>query len=496
MPKTLTENRIRVIRKSDGVSGTILEKDFDPTIYEIVKGELPTRTDEAIKIEQGVPEQETPGFLGKISRFLGVDPLGRYLGSQLIRLTPEGKMLREMREKGEISEEQYQDIVTGGVTPKQAAASAAIGLLTTALPAGRVGRFLMPAGAKLGTLMGRSAILGTSFGGLGAVSEKKEKDLIPRMVTGAVFGGAVPVAGRLLTEAGGIIKEFPEALVKRVFPTSKKDILEKAIAKATGKPENPVLAKELIDRGFVGGYEKMLVMSIQNINRLENQLQSRVQASSQLIDVPLNTIKKAIKVAISGYREGLLDIHAKRGNEILKQLNRHQEGKIPISLALETKRFLDKTLPHSSWRLNARLAPKTAGIKEIVNQIRSKIGEADPEIKKLLNEERIFIRARDVLVDQLYKEQNRRIVSWIDAVLGGGGAMMGAPGKGLGAMVGIRAFQRPGTLTRLGVGLQKGVIEPTAQLFGRSLPGGTTLGEEAQKAIRTLTYPAIKQITE
>src|SRR3990167_10947399 len=58
-------------------------------------------------------------FSEKVGNFLGIEKLGKRVGSELVKLTPEGKELGRRKEAGQVSEKDYRDIVTGGVSNKE-----------------------------------------------------------------------------------------------------------------------------------------------------------------------------------------------------------------------------------------------------------------------------------------------------------------------------------------------------------------------------------------
>lgn len=448
-----------------------------------------------LPVQQTITPEEfqVPGILGKIGRFLGPEKLGRRIGAGLAKYGPGGAehrqalaTVKEAEEKGFYAPGTTRTLETGGVTGIEALGSALQTGLSTALPfAGKA----LGVGRGLLTQMPRSAALGSAFGVAGALERGKPEELYSSAIQGALIGAPLPLLGAAFAKVGTVIKGFPITLAKRVFPTTKKDILSGAEAKAFGLTENPVLAKEVIDRGLLGSYEGMLTTSIRRISEFEAQIQQVLKTPGLKIVYNKRRLNAALKAATTGYKEGLLTRQAKEGTKLVAELNRVKGNKIPINIGLRTRRFLDNARSHSSFKLNTKLSPKQGGLKEITDEMRGAIANTSPELKNFLNEERIYITARDGLIDKLYAEQNKKIISFVDALLGGGGMMAGAPGVGLGAMVAIRAFQQPSVLMSMARGLT-GITKPVTRTLETQLPRQLgQVGPEVGKAVRQLIYP-------
>ncbi len=206
MARLLNENRIKVRLKSTGQTGTIISTEFDSAVYERLK----------MPIESTVSSKdfEVGGLLGKVSRFLGTEKLGRRIGAGLAKIVPGGaehrKVLARVRageEKGFLEPGTLRTLETGGVSNIEAAGSALLSTLTglgigagvgaltgkAAFPA--VSKFLMPAGAGLKTVAGRSAIFEGVFGAAGATEQGENLTGVAKQAAiGATIGALIPVA--------------------------------------------------------------------------------------------------------------------------------------------------------------------------------------------------------------------------------------------------------------------------------------------------------------
>ena len=109
----------------------------------------------------------------------------------------------------------------------------------------------------------------------------------------------------------------------------------------------------------------------------------------------------------------------------------------------------------SSFRLDTNLAPRQSEFKDAANLIRTKIKIASPEIKDLLNKERMYIEFTDAIISDATKRANKQLLGLTDVLIGGGGIATGFTGAGLGTMAAVRGFQRPITLTGLAQFLYK-----------------------------------------
>ena len=121
----------------------------------------------------------------------------------------------------------------------------------------------------------------------------------------------------------------------------------------------------------------------------------------------------------------------------------------------------------SSFRMDAKLGPRSAEFKDAANSLRKEISKFPP-LKALMNEERVFIQSIDSIVDDAAKRQNRDVINLTDAILGGGGL---ATGWGLGPEVIVRGFRLPSLRTGLAQGMyQAGKAATAAAPVTKQIP--------------------------
>lgn len=163
-------------------------------------------------------EMKTPGMLGKAAEFLGVEPLGRYLSAKISMLNPEQrKNIEAIRSSGD--EETAKALSTGGVTGRELAGSVAQTGLSLATPF--LGKTL--ASGNLLSKVGKSAALGGAFGASGA-AQQENGDLGTGLVSGAITGGAIPLAGAGIKY---VASRFPKLL--SIFTGEGTDLISAAL---------------------------------------------------------------------------------------------------------------------------------------------------------------------------------------------------------------------------------------------------------------------------
>lgn len=159
-------------------------------------------------------EEKKTGVLNKAAEFLGIEKVGRRIGSELVRLTPEGRDLKKMLAQGKITQEQYDQIVTGGVSNKEAIGSGVLlgvnlaggvvagKLLGTATKAGSVAGAVQATKAAVPTL-GAATKVGAAVGAVGGVGAGLEQNqdaggVIESAALGAFIGAGIPLATKLV----------------------------------------------------------------------------------------------------------------------------------------------------------------------------------------------------------------------------------------------------------------------------------------------------------
>lgn len=484
-----------------------------------------------IRGDVGVSQQQqtqvggTGGGFGagvsKVGSFLGIEKLGRRIGSELVRFTPEGRELRRGVKRGEVTPEQAREVTTGGVTGREALGSAALLGLNLALPgAGKflttsskiAGKGIVPAiGRRLTGRVARSAGLGAGFGAAATVEEGKldSKSFIQNIAVSSMFGAAIPFVGIGIRATGRLVKKLPEKFFAQIFkranddvekffktktlqqlqkesPAMYDDFVKKGIIKAgaTGKVQiDKTLAREALEAGFKGSSEKMTTYAFGKMFEFENQLLNIAKQKGSTIN--LGNKQKAyislLTLVKNEFRGGQSVFGERSSNAagFIKDLQKVKGKKIGADLGLRLRRFFDDMRTASSFRQGTNLAAKQEEFKGAANILRGEL-KTVPGFGEIMNEYRIFIQAKDAIIRDAVRRENRNLLNLTDILIGGGGVATGFPGSGIGAAAAVRGFQQPQFLTTFGAGIE-GAVQRGQQLGERGIiEGARTVGRQAR----------------
>jgi len=221
-------------------------------------------------------EMQTPGILGKVGSFLGMEKFGRRLGYGLAGIvSPEYKKnveyVKEQEQKGTIAPGSTRQLTTGGVSNVEALGSAALTGLSAALPF--ASKAIAPAGAGLKSLAGRSAVTGGLFGAAGAVEQGKTDlgEIIKQGATTAAIGGVIPplaslgkyVISRVPKLLGIVTGERHEAIMAALRDPRVADMalqggddVLRGVVKEGAK--NSLKLKNAFVKGYVDSFDKII----------------------------------------------------------------------------------------------------------------------------------------------------------------------------------------------------------------------------------------------
>lgn len=446
--------------------------------------------------QQGAKPLSTPlvklppekSFREKAASFLGIEKFGKGIGSRLAtsKLFPEGRMLQKLVEEGKLSEEEFENLRTGGISGKEFAGSGLLTALNLGLP------FLKPLslltkGKKLKTLA-QSAGIGSTFGAASGIEQGKDiEDVIKDSGVGAVFGLSLPVLGAGFALTGRGVKAIPRKLYNQIFKAAEKDLKNQWTREAMGQPYNKTLAEEYLSRGIMGTNKGMFTYSAKKLYESEQKIKDRLILSNPNIKISSKKyipLLEAIEKEYAGTSFTGTAAQARKFKRILER-NKNQ---IDTKNALAMRRFLDGMRTSSSFKLDPRLSKKQEDYKIATDQLRRRIANKNPKIAKLLEDESVFIRGMEAIIDDAVKRRNSKLLNFTDIIVGGGGMATGFVGSGIGAAAAIRGFQRPGFLTAFGQGLQKGIINPVEKTLQFGSPKFGTTEQFTRKTGRQLLF--------
>lgn len=246
----------------------------------------------------------------------------------------------------------------------------------------------------------------------------------------------------------------------------------------TGTVEfNPTLARQALEKGLRGSYEKMAEISY--VGQLKSEVAARnaVRGSKVLIDLGKDKTGyiKMLKDTINTFGKegyGFLRGPAAEAKTVYSQLIKTKGNKIPAELALGLRRAIDGLRQNRSFRTSAVLGPKQAIFKASADKIRTKLASDVPGLKQIMGDYKFYIDAADSLIAEAARRGNQRIFSLFDAVVGGTSLSSLGLG-GLGILTAARVVQTPYVLTLLGRVLQTA----PKRLFRTAVPIAGELGK-------------------
>lgn len=245
-------------------------------------------------------QADNKGVVSKVAGFLGIEKVGQRIGSELVRFTPEGRKLKELRESGQVSEEEFRDITTGGVSTKEAIGSGALALANIALPfSGKAiqvgskaikipqitqrvvrGKGAVETAKQVGRNVARSGAVGAGFGTASGL--ERDESVVQGALMGALVGGAFPLAGEAIRGiakgAGAIAK-----LLGQTFSGTPQRAIDFAVA-------NPQRAKAGLQRAL---QDDNLIFKV--ANEANSALSSMKNKRDTVFTKGLQTLDKELK---------------------------------------------------------------------------------------------------------------------------------------------------------------------------------------------------------
>lgn len=346
---------------------------------------------------------KTPGAIN-LAKFLGIEKAGKRLGSELVKLTPEGKELKKNKESGKISEDEYRSITTGDVSNKQVAGSA-INL------AGLLATFGLGAGATVGTRAAQGAGFGATQGvGTSLENNGSAQDAAKAAVTGATIGAALPV----VAEKGAKVLQDRAAqkaarLYDSVLGISKQEVKNAVSnkAKTTGQ--------KLVEKGGLPGFGKtkqgVFDVASQRVDDLEKEIQPLIKQADQSGSV-INT--QVVIAPLQKIKQELVELGEPipaRLDSVIKAISNKGETITP-SEANKLKRDYYSLLRGKKANFNVP-REELDGAKQIwraaATGLREEIEKAVPTIRELNQEQGLHLQVSDKVLDAIAKGELRSV---------------------------------------------------------------------------------------
>ena len=410
----------------------------------------------------GVPVERKKTFTesaaGVLDTIFGGGVIGEAIGTQIAKFkaTPEQ---REFVDPGPTAGQITGDVLRTGLNVVGLKGAGALTKGLTRGIAGReaaetLGKAELSGRARFGLRAAETSTLGGGFGVAEALRQGKPEEATKLAMQGALFGfGISAVTGVSGAVFRGATEVLPRKLYSQIFSVAKDDLRLAFQAEAKGGKLDPILAQEVLDRGLRGSSRNMAVYSFKKLNTLEEQVQTLVKDPGKKVKINKKAYISLLEELEDKFSKGAEKFFTERSTnarQLILELRKTKGSNVRMDTVLKMRRYIDNMRNTSSFRLDVNLAPKQEAYKASADGLRKALGDASPEFKSLMKEERIFIQAVDAIVDDAVKRGNRNAIGLIDIIIGGGGIASGSIVGGLTAATAVRGFQQPFTLTNIG----------------------------------------------
>jgi hypothetical protein len=323
---------------------------------------------------------------------------------------------------------------------------------------------------------------GVEFGAKSAIQTGDTEDV----VTAALTGGLSPVATSAVIAGGRIAtRVFPEKLYSQVFRSANKDWTKAYTQAAKEQKVDPLLAREVLDRGIWGSPKNMAVYTMKKLIEWESKMEPLLQGKTLKLPKHEGYIKLLDDLGETfGSTFSKVGVEATRLATILR---RSRGGQIYAPDALALKRLIDGQRSSAAFHKSTTLSPRQDEYKEAADLVRTLLHKKFPTVSEALTEERVMIRAFNELVRGAVARDNQKLLGLTDYMLGGGGMASGYGMSGIGLAAGVRGFQQPFTLTALGQGLSRLNVlgsEQGTRLGGKAAAGALASGQNRWFGLR------------
>jgi hypothetical protein len=368
----------------------------------------------------------------------------------------------------------------------------------------RTAEFLAPAGMfKNGAIAINSMIKGSGFlpaagrvaakagmegiGG-GAIALAQTGDLEEAAKTGGLFAG---VRGTLGT-AGELARAFriPERIYSSIFKNTYRDVVTelKTAGAAAFQKAHPdefkalvdqgiiragkngviqiddTLAKQALDRGLKGSLKNMANQTVAGLYRAESKVRDVAKNATTKVDVSEKQFQTILRQIAADYKDvGFGEFSQKA--KVLADAIKQNKGKVNVETAIAIRRLLDGLRTQASYNAPAsRLSLGQQNLKFLANTLRGRVNKV-PGMQAVMDDYSFYIDALEHIGKEAARAGNRQIISLLDALFFGGGAV--AASQAAGATLGLmrRALTVPSSATRMASAIQNGTRTKAASVI-------------------------------
>lgn len=379
-----------------------------------------------------VGSQKTGGLTQKTAEFgdaIGLGGVGRFVGKQFFDMTPEGVDLQSRLNRGEITEEEYQQIAgqsSGMATAlfsRETIGSAIQTALLLASPS-------MPSARSAGEalMMGASKSAARAIG-TGLEQKQTVKEMLFNVPAQSLIGSITEIFLYGLGKGFNYLTEkAPEGLYRGTLGQSPSDLTKETRLEYKEPALNEQMRKlrwvesdATIFNGAMGGV-KYASDQVDDLVARAAEKGVTVDATGVIrslddrIEVALESGDKALAKAISEYKNGIIEGWKAKGHDI-------------TAIAIdEAKSFIDSSYTVLGEKAGAvgDEASRLAARRAAAGAMRRAVGDVSPELDAAIYEQQFWVRSAKAVAHHLF-QNNAEAEQVVDTMLGTH-AVIGKPG--------------------------------------------------------------------
>lgn len=304
------------------------------------------------------------------------------------------------------------------------------------------------------------AFFGALKGVTGAAGEAARAFNLPERIYSSIFKNSYKDVVQQLKTMGA--KNF-----QREFPEEFKNLVAEGIIK-TGKNGvieiNETLAKEALDRGLKGSLKNMSNQAVAGLYRSESKVRAAAKAAKTPVDVSEKQYLTILRQIQADYKDvGFGEFSQKA--KLLADAIKKGKGKISAEDAVAVRRLLDGLRVQTSYNNPTRLSLSQQNLRFLSNALRARVNKV-PGMEAAMKDYVFYIDAFEHIAKEAARTGNRQIISLLDSVLFGGGAVAATPAYGAALTIGRRVLTTPASATRIAQGIQNsGAVTKTGALI-------------------------------
>lgn len=411
---------------------------------------------------------------GKAARFLGIEKIGSFIGSNLAKLDPQHRQNLATVEQED--PEAARILSRGGDVTNRELVGSALNLAgNVALPF--AGKALNAGG--IGARVAKGATVGAGFGASGGLESGQDNSgvLLSAMI-GGTLGGAIPLAGATIKTLARKAEGIPEKLYNTIFKNSQDDVFRmlKTQGDASLQKTDPVKFAELVKQGIIKVGKDGIVQVDETLAKqaLDRGLRGNISAmANKVVDIN-RTSELGVRNITKNYKP-LIKVENKKGllnvlegirsqftgqydeklatKEVSQYIKQVKTGKVTADTLMNMRRLIDKQRVAASYRdLGGKISLSQESYKAAADALRSKLNNL-PGMGSVMKDYSFSIEALEALAKEAQRKGNAQVLGMIDSILFTGGATAGGPLVGAGSFLARKTLSSAPVATGLAQGL-------------------------------------------